>query len=91
MNLVTDIPKDELECFKKNVKDWLEAEEKIAELNKHIRELRKTKNKLLEPKITGFMRQYNISDLNTENGKLRCNERHTKKPINKNIIRESLL
>ena len=36
------------------------------------------------------MRQYNISDLNTENGKLRCNERHTKKPINKNIIRESL-
>ena len=39
---------------------------------------------------TIFMRQYNISHLNTEGGKLKCNERNTKKPLSKNIIKESL-
>ena len=51
MNLITDIPNDELECFKKNVKDWLAAEEKISELNKQIKEPRKAKNKLLNLKL----------------------------------------
>ena len=36
------------------------------------------------------MRTYNISDLNTDNGKLKCNERNTKKSLNKNNIRDNL-
>ena len=32
----------------------------------------------------------NISDLNTEKGKIRCNERNRKKPLNKTNIRENL-
>ena len=31
-----------------------------------------------------------VSDLNTENGKLRCQERKTKKGLNKQNIRENL-
>ena len=90
MNILPEIPKDQLEHFKVNVKDWLDADEKIKDLEKQIRELKALRNKKLEPKITGFMRSYNISDLNTDAGKLRCNERNTKAPVSKKIIQESL-
>ena len=36
------------------------------------------------------MQKYNVSDLNTDNGKLRCQERKTKKGINKNDLRNNL-
>ena len=90
MNILTDIPPDQLEHFKSNVKQWLELDEKIKELEKKAREMKAIRNKQLEPKITGFMNSYNISDLNTGSGKLRCNERKTKAPINKKTIQESL-
>ena len=90
MNTLEEIPKDQLDHFKTNVKDWLEMDEKIKALEKEVREMRKIRNKQLEPKITGFMRSYNISDLNTESGKLKCNERNTKAPVNKKTIQESL-
>lgn len=91
MNILPEIPKGELDCFKVNVKEWLEIDEQVNELNNQIKELKKKKNKLLEPKITGFMRSYNISDLNTEQGKLRCNQRNTRKPLSQSLIQESLL
>ena len=90
MNTLEEIPKDQLDHFKTNVKDWLETDEKIKALEKEVREMKKVRNKQLEPKITGFMRSYNISDLNTDSGKLRCNERNTKTPVNKKTIQESL-
>lgn len=90
MNTLQEIPKDQLDHFKTNVKDWLEMDEKIKALEKEVREMKKVRNKQLEPKITGFMRSYNISDLNTDSGKLRCNERNTKAPVNKKSIQESL-
>jgi len=90
MNTLQEIPKDQLEHFKTNVKDWLEMDEKIKALEREVREMKKVRNKQLEPKITGFMRSYNISDLNTDSGKLRCNERNTKAPVNKKSIQESL-
>lgn len=90
MNTLEEIPKDQLDYFKTNVKNWLEMDEKIKSLEKEVREMKKIRNKQLEPKITGFMRSYNISDLNTESGKLRCNERNTKAPVNKKSIQDSL-
>ena len=90
MNILPEIPKDQLDCFKVNVKDWLDADEQIKHLEKQIRELKINRNKKLEPKITGFMRTFNISDLNTEVGKLRCNERNTKATVSKKTIQESL-
>ena len=90
MNILTDIPTDQLEHFKSNVKQWLELDEQIKELEKKAREMKAIRNKQLEPKITGFMNSYNISDLNTGSGKLRCNERKTQAPINKKTSQESL-
>ena len=89
MNILPEIPKDQLTHFKANVKEWLEADEQIKSLEKQVREL-KVRNKKLEPKITGLMRSFNISDLNTGSGKLRCNERHTKTSVTKKVIQESL-
>ena len=90
MNILPEIPKDQLNCFKVNVKEWLDVDEQIRELEKQIKELKATRNKKLEPKITGFMRSFNISDLNTDSGKLRCNERNTRAPVSKKSIKESL-
>ena len=90
MNILPEIPKDQLDHFKVNVKEWLDADEEIKNLEKKVRELKVLRNKRLEPKITGFMRSFNISDVNTGAGKLRCNERHTKTSISKKVIQESL-
>jgi len=90
MNTLQEIPNNELNDFKIKVKHWLELDQKIVELEKKSRELKKIKNKQLEPEITAFMTKFNISDLNTDNGKLRCNARNTKKPLNKTNIRDNL-
>ena len=83
-------PENEIDGFKTTVKRWLTIDEEIAEHERKIKELKALKNKKLEPEITGFMRQYNIRDLNTEKGKIRCNERRTKKPLNRNNIHGNL-
>ena len=90
MNTLQEIPNEELQGFKLKVGKWLEVDEKIAILEKQARELKKIRNKELEPEIAKFMVKFNITDLNTSTGKLRCNERNTKKPINKVNIRENL-
>ena len=90
MNTLQEIPNKELQEFKVKVGKWLELDEKISTLEKQARELKKIRNKELEPEITGFMVKFNITDLNTNTGKLRCNARNTKKPINKINIRENL-
>ena len=90
MNTLQEIPNSELENFKGSVKQWLEIDNEISMLDKKARELKKIRNKQLEPKITKFMTDFNIADLNTENGKLKCNQRNTKKPLNKTNIRENL-
>jgi hypothetical protein len=90
MNTLQEIPNGELQEFKLRVGKWLELDEKISTLEKQARELKKIRNKELEPEITKFMVNFNITDLNTNTGKLRCNARNTKKPINKINIRENL-
>ena len=87
MSILPEIPKDQLECFKKNVKDWLSYNDQISVLELQIKELKRKKNKEIEPKITQFMRSYNISDLNTTEGKLRCNERKTRSTVSINYLK----
>ena len=90
MNPFEQIPETEIQFFKERVKRWLNVDQQICELEKQIKELKKVRNKELEPEITMFMTKHNVSDLNTDNGKLRCQERKTKKGLNKNNIRENL-
>jgi len=83
-------PQNDIDEFKTKVKRWLTIDEEIADFEKKIKELKQLKNKQLEPQITGFMREYNIKDLNTENGKIRCNERKIKRPLNRSNIQDNL-
>tara|TARA_Y100000591_G_C21753545_1_gene656123 strand:- start:791 stop:1171 length:381 start_codon:yes stop_codon:yes gene_type:complete len=79
-----------LEDFKTKVKQWLAIDEEINKYESKIKELKKHKKKVLEPEITSFMVEHNITNLNTENGLIKCNERKTKKGLNKHNIRENL-
>ena len=45
MNILPEIPKDQLTHFKANVKEWLDADEKIKLLEKDVRELKTNRNK----------------------------------------------
>ena len=83
-------PETEVQYFKEKVQRWLNVDKQIAELEKTLKELKKVRNKELEPEITKFMTTYNVTDLNTETGKLRCQERKTKQGINKINIRQNL-
>ena len=80
----------DLKEFKLQVKQWLTIDEEISKFENKIKELRRLKKKILEPQITTFMVAYNVKDLNTENGKIRCNQRVQKKPLNKINIRSNL-
>lgn len=79
-----------LEDFKRKVKQWLTIDEEINKYEAKIKDLKKHKKKVLEPEITSFMVDHNITNLNTENGLIKCNERRQKKCLNKHNIRENL-
>ena len=90
MNTINELDQSELTKFKQNVKEWLELDTIIKEHEKRIKDLKKKRNKELEPLITEFMNTNNITDLNTNNGKIRCAEKNTKKGFNKTNIRSNL-
>ena len=90
MNTLEVIPQNEIQFFKEKVQRWLHVDTQISALEAQIRDLKKVRNKELEPEITGFMTKHNVTDLNTENGKLRCQARKTKQGFNKNNIRQNL-
>ena len=84
------IPQSELINFKEKVKRWLMLDLQISEIESKLRDLKKIRNKEIEPQLTEFMVQYNITDLNTETGKLKCSAKNTKKGLNKDNIKMNL-
>ena len=51
MNPFEKIPPSEIQFFKEKVQRWLHVDNQITELEKQIRELKKVRNKELEPQI----------------------------------------
>lgn len=86
-----EIPTSELIHFKEQVKKWITLHKDICEYEKKIRDLKKIRNKELEPHITEFMNKYNIKDLNTENGKIKCATRNTREGLTKKNIESNIL
>ena len=85
-----EIPSSELIHFKEQVKKWLTIDQQILELESKLRDLKKIRNKELEPQVTEFMVKFKINDLNTENGKIKCSARNTKKGLTPKYIQEKL-
>ena len=90
MNDSDDINEGELTEFKSQLKQWLAIDEEISKHEFKIKDLKNLKKKILEPQITNFMVNHNVKDINTQSGKIRCNERVQKKPLNKTNIRSNL-
>ena len=77
------------EELKGNVKQYLEIDDQIKALNKAISERRKTKKKLSE-EILSTMKNFEIDNMNTKNGRLIYSVRKTKKPLNKKNLLSGL-
>ena len=90
MNPFEKIPQNEINYFKEKVQRWVNIDKQIETTEKQLKDLKKVRNKELEPEITKFMVDHNVKDLNTETGKLRCQRRKTKKGINKVNIKQNL-
>lgn len=76
--------------FKNNVKKYLNIDDDIKKLEKHIRELKQGKQKISGLILT-FMNNHNIEDLNTETGTLKKNVKYLKKPLSKKNLKNKLL
>ena len=75
--------------FKENVKTWLQLDDDIRTLRRAIKERNERKNKLT-PEIIAFMDSNKISDLNTQDGKLKFKCTMYKKPLNQKNIQRKL-
>lgn len=84
-----NISNNDIIKFKHDIKNWLDIDTKILQLQSQMKELRKEK-KALEPKLTLFMVHNNITDINTDNGKLKCSEKITRSGLTTKHIRENL-
>ena len=90
MNPFEQIPPNEIQFSKEKVQHWIKVDRQIEELQIKLRELKKVRDKELEPQITLFMNSNKVPSLNIDTGKLAVQERKTKKGLNKQNIRENL-
>ena len=75
--------------FKNNVRTWLQLDDDLRTLRKAIKERNEKKNKLT-PEIIAFMDSNKISDLNTQDGKLKFKCTMYKKTLNQKNIQRKL-
>lgn len=85
------IPLDEitLEDFKNYVKKWLELDAYLKKAMEVVKEKKKQRNKLAEV-ITRFMCKYNIEDLNTKEGRIRCKTSYIREPVTQKVIKAKM-
>jgi hypothetical protein len=84
-NEIFDDKNEDFIEFKENVKNWLLLDDDISTLQKAIKDRRTQKN-IITPKIIDFMNKYEINDLNTKNGKIKCSKSFQTKPLNKDYL-----
>ena len=74
------------EKLQKEVKSYIEIDDKLKALTKATKDYRKTKVELSQS-ILETMKKFEINDMNIKSGKLTYNEKKTKKPLNrKNML-----
>lgn len=77
------------EKLQKEVKTYIEVDDKIKALQKATKEYRKTKDNLSQS-ILDIMKKFEINDMNIKSGKLIYNEKTNKKPLNKKNLMSGL-
>ena len=78
-----------LEEFKNYVKKWLEFDNFIKKAKGVIKEKQKQRDELSKV-ITKFMCKYNIEDLNTKEGRIRCKTSVVKAPVSQKVVKQKI-
>lgn len=78
-----------LEEFKGYVRKWLELDNFLRKAQETVREKRKQRDALSQV-IVKFMCKFNIEDLNTKEGRIRCKVGYVKAPVNQKVIKQRL-
>ena len=78
-----------LEQFKEYVRAWLELDNTIKKAQKFIKEKR-TQRDQLSNAISRFMCKYDIEDLHTKEGRIRCKVMQVKAPVNQKVVKEKI-
>jgi len=87
---MNDVPENiTLEEFKNYVKKWLDYDNFVKKAQDVIKEKKKARDALSEV-ITKFMVKYNIEDLNTKEGRIRCKQTYKKPPVTQKIVKERI-
>ena len=77
------------ENLQSSVKEYLSLDDQIKALNKAVKERRDRKKKLSES-ILSLMKQFEINNMNTSNGKLVYSVTKTKEPLNRKSLTRTL-
>jgi hypothetical protein len=80
---------EEFVSFKNNVREWLLLDDDIIKLQAAIRERKKKKDDLT-PLIQDFMKNFEINDLNTNDGNIKFTKSSYTKPLNKQFLSAKL-
>lgn len=79
-----------LEEFKEYVKKWLEMDNMIKKAQEAIKERKQTRDKLANI-ISKFMCKYDIEDLNTKDGRIRCKVTQVKSPVSQKVVKQKII
>lgn len=79
-----------IEDFTNLVQKWIEIDNWLKKSQDIMKEKRKQKDKLKQV-ITHYMSKYNIEDLNTSEGKIRCKVQYVKSGVNQKVVRNKIV
>ena len=78
-----------LDEFKNYVRKWLELDNFVKKAQDVVKEKKKARDEFSKV-ITKFMCKYNIEDLNTKEGRIRCKVGYVKTPVNQKLIKQRI-
>jgi len=78
-----------LEEFKKYVERWLELDNFVRKAQDVIRQKKKARDELSKT-IIMFMCKYNIEDLNTKEGRIRCKVATSRAPVSQKVVKQRI-
>lgn len=79
-----------IEDFTTLVQKWIELDNWLKKSQEIMKEKRKQKDKLKQV-ITHYMSKYNIEDLNTSEGKIRCKVQYVKSGVNQKVVKNKIV
>jgi hypothetical protein len=79
-----------LEEFKEYVKKWIELDNTIKRAQEAIKERKQARDKL-SMLISKFMCKYDIEDLNTKEGRIRCKVMQVKAPVSQKVVKQKII